>query len=187
MMNLYVKFQLNAFLVTKSWSSKNQRNKSRFQKMVRRQANKILDHMLTLGMEVQLMCPKINICLRILQYPRPSRFLWQGDISSRIRGGKSFSIALPFPVVTQAKCAGKSKGLNLSSSCVAKLISQWKWLFLIADACIVCLSLMNYFYYSTILIWFDWGIVGFIFQDKLFAIPLLPACHIQSRAFQIFS
>lgn len=47
--------------------------------MVRHQANKILDHMLTLGMEVQLMCPKINICLRILQYPRPSRFLWQGE------------------------------------------------------------------------------------------------------------
>lgn len=34
--------------------------------------------MLTLSMEVQLMCPKINMCLGVVQYQRLRRFLYYG-------------------------------------------------------------------------------------------------------------
>lgn len=69
MTTVYVKFQFDAFEVSKS-----QALKSNVIDVIYK-SNSILEYMLTLSMQVQPTCPKINMCLRIVQYQRLSRVL----------------------------------------------------------------------------------------------------------------
>lgn len=78
--------------------------------------------------------PKDKYVLKNFAVPKAKQIPLAGVISSRVRGGKSFFIALSFLLSLTPSMLGRrdcvqqqiSKQLNLSSSCLAKLISQWK-------------------------------------------------------------